>query len=73
MKSNYTEEDISKYIFKLFKEELKEDYIYHNFAHTQQTVAIVKKLSEECKLSAQEQEDLIFAAWFHDTGYSTNP
>ncbi len=73
MNSNYTEEDISKYVFKLFKEKLKEEYIYHNFAHTQQTVDTVKKLSDEYKLADEEKEDLIFAAWFHDTGYTTNP
>jgi predicted metal-dependent HD superfamily phosphohydrolase len=73
MSVKHTENEISQYIFKLFKEELKTEYIYHNFAHTQKTVDTVKKLSEEYKLSEEEQEDLIFAAWFHDSGYTSNP
>ncbi|OAQ41881.1 hypothetical protein A5893_01825 [Pedobacter psychrophilus] len=73
MNPNHTEENISKYVFKLFKEELKDEYIYHNFAHTQTTVDTVKKLSEAYKLNDEEKENLIFAAWFHDTGYTTNP
>ncbi len=70
MKSSHQIEDISNYVFKLFKEELPENFIYHNFIHTEQTVNAVEKISAECDLSDEEKENLIIAAWFHDTGYT---
>ncbi|MEO5910582.1 MAG: Pycsar system effector family protein [Pelobium sp.] len=69
MKSSHTLEDIEAYVFKLFKEELPENLIYHNFAHTEQTVEAVRELSEGYDLTDEENEDLVIAAWFHDTGY----
>jgi predicted metal-dependent HD superfamily phosphohydrolase len=73
MSLNHTEKEISQYIFKLFKEELKPDFVYHNFAHSQKTVDTVKKLSEEYNLTDDDKENLVFAAWFHDTGYIKDP
>ena len=72
MKSSHQIEDISNYIFNLFKVELPENLIYHNFAHTEQTVKAVEEISSEYDLNDDEKEDLIIAAWFHDTGYIKN-
>lgn len=72
MKTSHTVEDIEAYVFKLFKEELSENLIYHNFAHTEQTAKAVKELSEAYDLKEEEKEDLVIAAWFHDTGYIKN-
>ena len=72
MKSSHQIEDISDYVFKLFKKELPENLIYHNFSHTEQTVEAVEKISSEYDLSDEEKENLSIAAWFHDTGYTKN-
>ncbi|RKD17190.1 hypothetical protein BCY91_03355 [Pelobium manganitolerans] len=72
MNKLFAEEEIEKYIFELFKEKLPEDLLYHNFAHTTQTVAAAKELSEALNLPSEDFENVIVAAWFHDTGYTKN-
>ena len=72
MKSSHQIEDISNYVFNLFKVELPENLVYHNFTHTEQTVKAVEEISSGYDLNEDEKEDLIIAAWFHDTGYIKN-
>jgi predicted metal-dependent HD superfamily phosphohydrolase len=62
-------EDISQYVFNLFKEKLSHLYVYHNYQHTLETVEAAEKLAKECELAGDELEVLMIAAWFHDTGY----
>jgi predicted metal-dependent HD superfamily phosphohydrolase len=68
MKESLTDH-ISLFVFDLFKDNLSTEYIYHNFNHTQQTVEAVEKISKNYDLTSTEQEDLIIAAWLHDTGH----
>ncbi|HEY8401895.1 MAG TPA: Pycsar system effector family protein [Cytophagaceae bacterium] len=63
-------EDASRFIFRLFKEKLSKDFVYHNYQHTFETVEACKRLAKECELSEEEREILLLAAWFHDAGYS---
>lgn len=70
MKNFYSEEKVKTYIFELFKVELSCNCVYHNFAHTEQTVDTVKELAEAYNLSETEIENLTIAGWFHDTGYT---
>lgn len=64
-----SEENIAAFIFNLFKKKLPENCIYHNFAHTKQTVDVVKELGDALGIKDEEKENLMIAAWFHDTGY----
>jgi len=57
------------YVTTLFKEELSDDLLYHNYAHTIEVVEVVSLLGEKSELSDEEVEMLKLAAWFHDTGY----
>ncbi|OIQ21077.1 MAG: phosphohydrolase [Flavobacterium sp. MedPE-SWcel] len=57
------------YIFTLFKDKLSVDCIYHNFNHTLRVVSSVSLLAKEEKVSQQDTELLLIAAWFHDSGY----
>lgn len=66
----FAEEEIEQFIFKLFKKELSNYILYHNFAHTGQTVETVKEIAEAYKLAQKDVENLIIAAWFHDSGYA---
>lgn len=59
----------SEYIFRLFKEKLSKKLVYHNYKHTLETAKEAKELGELHQLKADELQDLILAAWFHDTGY----
>ncbi|WP_026462016.1 Pycsar system effector family protein [Adhaeribacter aquaticus] len=60
----------SEYVFSLFKERLSKKLVYHNYKHTSEIVKEVRNLSEEYNLEDADQEALLLAAWFHDTGYS---
>jgi predicted metal-dependent HD superfamily phosphohydrolase len=59
----------SEFIFQLFKRKLSKKLVYHNYRHTFETVNEAHKLGEKRGLPADELQDLVLAAWFHDTGY----
>ncbi|QCR23755.1 Pycsar system effector family protein [Pontibacter sp. SGAir0037] len=59
----------SEYIFRLFKERLSKKLVYHNYRHTFETVKEARDLAQRYQLSADDLQDLVLAAWFHDTGY----
>ncbi len=69
MKNNPMVKDVAEYVFNLFKDKLPNDYVYHNYNHTLDTVKGCKKLSKSYNLSSRNYEVLMLAAWFHDTGY----
>lgn len=69
MKNNTVVKDAEEYVFNLFKEKLPNDYVYHNYNHTLETVKACKKLSKSYNLTNRDYEVLMLAAWFHDTGY----
>ncbi|HVO75764.1 MAG TPA: Pycsar system effector family protein [Ignavibacteriaceae bacterium] len=57
------------YVTKLLQEQLPKDFVYHNLNHTIEVVAASKEIGEQSGLSPEEKEDLLVAAWFHDTGF----
>ena len=61
---------VENYVFNLFKDNLSFDFTYHNFMHTVMVVESVKTLMNYYDLAENDQQNLLFAAWFHDTGYS---
>jgi len=61
--------DASEYVFNLFRDKLPADYVYHNYNHTDETLKACKKLSKSYNLTSRDQEVLLLAALFHDTGY----
>ena len=62
--------EAEKYITSHLNENLDSSFVYHNLAHTQRVVNKVKELSEESELSETEKQQLILAAWFHDSGFT---
>ena len=62
-------EKSTSYIFNLFKERLKQSYVYHNYAHTIETTEVAREMAEKSGLSAADLEVLVLGALFHDTGY----
>ena len=42
---------------------------YHTLAHTEYVVKQAHALADAAKLSPEDTENLLVAAWFHDTGY----
>ena len=63
-------ESTGKYVTKLLTEELDERYLYHNLRHTQRVVQSTKELLEHHELEPERAEELLLAAWLHDTGYT---
>ena len=59
-----------QFVNNYLKENLDTSFVYHNIAHTQRVVGKVNELLEETELSDSEKEQLIIAAWFHDTGFT---
>jgi predicted metal-dependent HD superfamily phosphohydrolase len=61
---------VENHVRKIFKEKFHPDHIYHSITHTTSVVKAAEKISEKEKLSKDEREILLVAAWFHDIGYS---
>ncbi|SDS80652.1 Predicted metal-dependent phosphohydrolase, HD superfamily [Gillisia sp. Hel1_33_143] len=59
-----------KFTFELFKENLPNTFIYHNYNHTQRVAKSTKELIENSEINVKEAEALMLAAWLHDTGYT---
>ena len=59
----------SEFVFQLFKDKLSKKLVYHNYRHTFETVNEARDLGEKRNLPEDELQDLLLAAWFHDTGY----
>lgn len=57
------------YVELLFKDKLSSVYFYHNFIHTTYTVNKAEEILKNTAVSAEEQEIVLLAMWFHDTGY----
>ncbi len=69
MDNNTIVKQAGEYVFKLFKNQLSKKLVYHNYRHTFETVNEARDLGEKQNLPEDELQDLVLAAWFHDTGY----
>ncbi|MDT0558921.1 DUF5706 domain-containing protein [Ichthyenterobacterium sp. W332] len=63
-------EDVEKFIVNHFYENLDSSFVYHNLSHTQRVVEKTKEIIETETISESESQNLIIAAWFHDSGYT---
>ncbi|MFC3759136.1 Pycsar system effector family protein [Chryseobacterium tructae] len=57
------------YVEILFKDKLSSVYFYHNFIHTAYTVNKAEEIMKHTPVSEEDQEKVLLALWFHDTGY----
>ena len=58
------------FVSDLLENKLDKKFLYHNLKHTQRVVKSTQELIENHELTDVEKEQLLLAAWFHDTGYS---
>ncbi|MEL7121000.1 MAG: Pycsar system effector family protein, partial [Bacteroidota bacterium] len=65
--------EVAEYVEQFYQENISDEYVYHNFDHTKDVVEAVIMISEGYELSQKENEVLLLAAWFHDTGYDLGP
>lgn len=61
--------DVENYVTNLLGSQLDAVYVYHNLAHTQRVLETCKELVGHLKLGDEESENLMLAAWFHDSGF----
>jgi predicted metal-dependent HD superfamily phosphohydrolase len=57
------------YVEPLLQKNLDPRLTYHTLAHTDYVVKQAHTLADAAKLPAKETEELLLAAWFHDSGY----
>ncbi len=62
-------EKTDKFVFDLFKEQLPNNFIYHNYTHTKRVLKSVKEIVENSDISKEDAEIVQLAALLHDTGY----
>lgn len=59
------------FVTKLLETELDSKFLYHNLKHTQRVVKSTKELLEHhTEIDPKTKEEILLAAWFHDTGYT---
>lgn len=63
-------EKAEKFVFDLFKENLDQTFLYHNFTHTERVLRSLREIIESSKISKSDSEVLELAVLFHDTGYT---
>lgn len=67
-------DDVRAFVQEHYQHHISEQFLFHNFAHTQDVVAAARLMAEKSeRLSPKEISLLLIAGWFHDTGYSEGP
>ncbi len=61
--------EVESFVFKLFKDSLPMQAVYHNFTHTAYVVKSAHEIALAEAISESDLELLLLAAWFHDTGF----
>ena len=69
MLDNKLFKEVRKFIFEYIKGELSPKIVYHNFKHTEEVVNAAFEIGNAEKISEQDLEILLLAAWFHDIGF----
>jgi len=62
--------EVNNFIFNLLKNELSPRVVYHNYNHTLKVVEAANEIALAEKVSDEDLEILLLAAWFHDTGFT---
>ena len=57
------------FVADLLEKQLPKTCIYHNYVHAKRVYKSTKEIIEKSHLSSEEKEDVLIAAFLHDTGY----
>lgn len=60
------------FVLDLLQNKLDEEYVFHNVHRIQEIVEATKKLLSEGQLKEGDEEVLLLAAWFLNTGFTTD-
>jgi predicted metal-dependent HD superfamily phosphohydrolase len=61
--------EVEKFVFSFLSKSIHPNYVYHNLTHTQRVVKNTKEIAVFLEVEKVSIENLVIAAWFHDTGY----
>src|SRR5438270_9839108 len=62
----------SEHVFTLFRNTNSDNpLVYHGFRRTRELVDACKEVAKGARLSDEDYETVLLAAWFHDAGYAT--
>jgi predicted metal-dependent HD superfamily phosphohydrolase len=50
-------------------QKLPQEFVFHNLKHTQEVVKAAEEIGRATQLSDDQLENVVVAAWLHDTGY----
>ena len=59
----------SEFVGALLHDKLPPWSVYHNYEHTLEVVEASEEIGRASKLSREDLEVVLLAAWFHDTGH----
>ncbi|MEP7171536.1 MAG: Pycsar system effector family protein [Bacteroidota bacterium] len=62
-------EKVKQHVNDIFREKYDRKSSYHSFEHTREVAEAAEKIGRACNLKDDELEEVVVAAWFHDTGY----
>jgi len=62
--------EAEKYVLNLLNTKLDSSFVYHSISHTQRVVEKIKEITEGQEIPEDNLQNLLLAAWFHDTGYT---
>ncbi|MFC4633269.1 Pycsar system effector family protein [Dokdonia ponticola] len=57
------------FVADLLEKQLPKTCIYHNYVHAKRVYKSTKEIIENSDLSKEDKEDILIAAFLHDTGY----
>ena len=61
--------EVEKYVVDFINKNVDKSFVYHNLTHTQSVVENAKEIIEGSNIEEKQANQLVIAAWFHDTGY----
>jgi len=62
--------ETKNYVEDILGNNYPEKFYYHSLEHTREVVKAALNIAENSELGDDQQEMVILAAWFHDTGYT---
>ncbi len=60
------------FIFRLFKDELPNTFVYHNYTHSKRVYKSINEIIENSQIDVKDATVLRLAALLHDTGYTVS-
>lgn len=62
--------EVEKFVVDFLNKNLDNKFVYHNLSHTQRVVEKTQEIIDGLGINDTEAQQLLIAAWFHDTGYT---